>query len=76
MANTTKDEEPKAVKQQRVIVDAKQVTEDDVKALYNEGVNLYKIAYRVFGFDSDDAVARVKQILGILDQPKSRILED
>lgn len=64
-ANTTRSEEPKEVKAQREVVDAKKVSEDRVRELYQSGANLYKIADEVFGFKSDEAVQRVRDILGV-----------
>ena len=57
---TTKDE---ATIEQPVIV-AKSVTVNEVKELYQQGYNLYQIAEKVFGFESEDSVARVRQIVG------------
>lgn len=65
MANTTQSEEPVEVRASREVVSAKTVTEKDVIALYQQGKNLYKIAEEVFGFDSDEAVQRVRDILGV-----------
>ena len=63
-ANTTKNEATEAQKEQEVVVADKKVTNNEVVSLYNEGKNLYQIAEEVFGFQSEEAVERVRQIVG------------
>lgn len=60
---TTKDEATQAEKAVKEVVVSKSVTEADVLALYQKGKNYYQIAEEVFGFDSDDAVDRIRQIV-------------
>lgn len=87
MANTTKDEEPRVEpvssktdgekpQKSKSVVSSKTVTEDDVKALYNKGKNLYDIAREVFGFESEEAIERIRRILGIMQPPETRIMEE
>lgn len=75
MVNTTKDEfGSKPVP--KVPETAKSKIEKEVKERYDAGENLYTIALEVFGFDNEEAVERVRRILGIMQPPESRILED
>ena len=71
MANTTKDEAP-ATKP----VSVKTNQEDEIKALYQQGKNLYQIARTVFEFESDEAVERIRRVLGIMEPPESRIMDE
>ena len=72
MALTTKDEAPVS----RQVVTAKSVTEDDIKALYNEGKNLYDIARIVFGFDSEEAIERIRRVLGVMEPPETQLMDE
>lgn len=71
---TTKDEQTPQEKAQKVVVVSKEITEDQVQALYQQGKNLYEIARTVFGFEGDEAVGRIRTILGI-HQPQGRDIE-
>lgn len=45
--------------------DSKATQKKEAEELYQKGVNLYEIAKEVFGFDSDEAVAETKRLLGL-----------
>ena len=45
--------------------DSKATQKKEAEELYQKGVNIYKIAQEVFGFDSDEAVAQTKKLLGL-----------
>jgi hypothetical protein len=72
MANTTKDEEPKS----KPVVSNKVFTEDDVKSMYNSGKNHYDIAQAVFGFTNEEALERVRQILGLDHTVQSELMDE
>lgn len=76
MANTTKSEAPEAEKAQEAVVVSKTVTEADVRAMYNKGLNLYDIAQETFGFQSDEAIERIRRILGIMRPPETRLMDE
>lgn len=57
---TTKDEAPKDVQ----VVSQKSFSKSEVVALYQQGKNLNQIAEEVYGFRSEEAVERVRQIIG------------
>jgi hypothetical protein len=63
MAKTTDEKTPLQKKQEEVVV-SKSVTKDEVLSMYNEGKNLLQIAETVYGFDSEEAVEKVRQIIG------------
>lgn len=66
MANTTDNEfqdTPKEPKAEKAPKEPK-TNEEKIVALYIEGKNLYDIAFSVFEFGGDEAVARVRQVLG------------
>lgn len=65
MANTTKSEQTPAEKAQEQVVVSKNVTKSQVEDLYQKGYSLMAIAEEVYGFDSDEAVERIRQILGV-----------
>lgn len=62
-AQTTKNEETTAKKDEDVVVQQKGVKKSDVKARYNEGANYYDLADEFFGFQSEEAVARIREII-------------
>ena len=45
--------------------DAQSAQKKQAEELYNKGESLYDIAREVFGFDSEDAVAQTKRLLGL-----------
>ena len=69
MPLTTKDEQPT-----REVPEINDI-EAQIKDLYNKGANLYVIAKKVYGFDSEEAVKRVADILAIFDPIQSQVVE-
>lgn len=60
---TTNDEQTQAQKDQQEVISAKSVTKKDVLARYNSGKNYYELADEFFGFKSDEAVAKIREIV-------------
>jgi hypothetical protein len=54
----------------------KSVTEADVVALYISGKNYYEIALEVYGFDSEDALKKVRELLEKAEEDGKFITED
>lgn len=69
MATTTKDEMPSQE------VPAKTGVEKEIRERYNKGENYYTIARAVYGFDSDEAIERVRQVLGYEVSPDQYVGE-
>lgn len=65
MANTTKSEQTPAEKAQEQVVVSKSVTKTQVEDLYQQGYSVMAIANEVYGFDSDEAMNKIRQILGV-----------
>lgn len=62
-ANTTKNEEVQSSRDEDVIVSQKGVKKSEVKARFIEGANYYDLADEFFGFNSEEAVERIKSII-------------
>lgn len=62
-ANTTENEKTQAQKDQDVVVEQKGVKKSDVKKRWQEGANYYTLADEFFGFKSEEAVERIRQII-------------
>lgn len=50
--------------------------EEQVKRLYNEGRHLYDIAAIVYDFHGEEQIERVRQILGIMQPPENRLMDE
>lgn len=50
--------------------------EEQVKRLYNDGHHLYDIAAIVYDFHGDEQIERVRQILGIMQPPENRLMDE
>lgn len=70
MPLTTKDEMPS-----RPVPEISGI-EKEINERYQKGENLYVIAKAVYGFDSDEAVQRVSDILGLFAPVQSQVVED
>lgn len=63
MASTTNDEKTQSDRDNEEIVSAQSVTKKDVLAAYNSGKNYYDLAQQFFGFQSEEAVNRIREIV-------------
>lgn len=60
---TTKDEQPKEVTEREEVISSKSVMRKDVLKAYNEGANYYDLAREFIGFESEEAVEKIRQIV-------------
>jgi|Laugrespbdmm15sn_2_1035079.scaffolds.fasta_scaffold00733_11 hypothetical protein len=44
--------------------DVQATTQKEVQELYNTGSSIYAIAEKVYGFESEEAVIKIKKLLG------------
>lgn len=63
MASTTENEKTQEQRDNEQIVSAQSVTRKDVVNAYNSGKNYYDLAQQFFGFQNEEAVARIRSIV-------------
>lgn len=73
MVTTTENEFPKDKKPEARIDETR---EEQIKRLYNEGKNLYQIAARVYEFQGEEQIERVREVLGIMAPPATQLMDE